>query len=103
MAASTSNISLARSRTLRSNTLGSLKPLFAAPPQTAAGPSNISLFLTSLWLLDLDLRDDWPDITVLSLSTKDAKKRIQCVEWALYQLFEIWDPDDARHVNVPDF
>jgi hypothetical protein len=66
------------------------------------GPSNLTLFLTNLRLLDLDLRRDWPGISALTFSTKDSqqnqKKRIQCVEWALFQLFALWDPEEARNV-----
>jgi hypothetical protein len=62
----------------------------------------VSLFLTNLRLLDLDLRPDWPDINPLTFTAKDVaqgqKKRIQCVEWALYQLFCLWDPEEARNV-----
>lgn len=93
---------ISNSRTLRSNTIGSLKPPSAAAPQpvAGAGPSNITLFLTNLRLLDLDLRDDWPGITAVALSAKDARKRIQYVEWALYQLFVLWDPEDTRYVSL---
>lgn len=81
---------------------GGLKPLLLVQ-QHVAGPSYISLFLTNLKLLDLDQRDDWPDITAVTFSTKDAqqnqKKRIQCVEWALYRLFEIWDPEETHFVR----
>ena len=101
--ASTSNSSLARSRSLRGGAASTLKPIITSTPQIPAGPTNITLFLTNLRLLDFDLRDDWPDITALAFSTKDSqqnqKKRIQCVEWALYQLFALWDPEETR--NVP--
>lgn len=78
----------------------------AAPPRhqaaVAPSPSNISLFLTNLHLLDLDLLPDWPGINTLTFTNKDAtqgqKKRVQCVEWALYQLFALWDPEEARNV-----
>ncbi|AEO66561.1 uncharacterized protein THITE_2114710 [Thermothielavioides terrestris NRRL 8126] len=70
-------------------------------------PSNISLFLTNLRLLDLDLRPDWPDINAHTFSAKDAaqgqKKRIQSVEWALYHLFALLDPDEARSKLQPFF
>jgi hypothetical protein len=63
----------------------------------------VSLFLTNLRLLDLDQRTDWPGITPVTFTTKDSqqniKKRIQCVEWALFRLFEIWDPEEAREVR----
>ena len=101
MASSITNSSLTRSRSLRGTT-NILKPIATTTPQAPNGPSNITLFLTNLRLLDLDLRDDWPDITALTFSTKDSqqnqKKRIQSVEWALYQLFAIWDPEETRNV-----
>ncbi|KAK8176020.1 HAUS augmin-like complex subunit 6 N-terminus-domain-containing protein [Phyllosticta citrichinensis] len=57
--------------------------------------SSPELLVTNLRLLDLDLLDDWPQITVQTFTTRDAaqnqSKRVNCVEWALYRLFEIWD------------
>jgi hypothetical protein len=68
----------------------------------ATSPSNVSLFLRNLQLLDLDLLPDWPGLNLLTFTNKDAtqgqKKRVQCVEWALYQLFALWDPEEARNV-----
>ncbi|KAF2196079.1 hypothetical protein GQ43DRAFT_476641 [Delitschia confertaspora ATCC 74209] len=62
-------------------------------------PSNVKLLVTNLRLLDLDLKEDWPGITVQTFSTRHAeqnqKKRIECVEWALFRLFEIWDPQET--------
>ncbi|GAB1319247.1 HAUS augmin-like complex subunit 6 N-terminus-domain-containing protein [Madurella fahalii] len=79
-------------------------------PQLAVSPtgvSNVSLFLTNLRLLDLDLHPDWPGINGLTFTAKDAaqgqKKRIQCVEWALYHLFTLWDPEEARNKLRPFF
>lgn len=73
----------------------------------ASHVSNISLFLTNLRLLDLDLLPDWPNINTATFSVKDAaqgqKKRIQCVEWALYQLFNLWDPEETRNKLKPFF
>ncbi|KAH8680548.1 HAUS augmin-like complex subunit 6 N-terminus-domain-containing protein [Xylariales sp. PMI_506] len=89
------------------------KPAGAAPPPSAASaaapiPSNtshVSLFLTNLRLLDLDLEHDWPDITPATFSARDAaggqKKRIHCVEWALYHLFILWDDNEARNKLKP--
>lgn len=66
--------------------------------------SNVALFLTNLRLLDLDLLPDWPDIAALTFTNLDPahgqKKRIQCVEWALYRLFGLWDPDETQNVRV---
>jgi hypothetical protein len=105
MLSSTSNSSLARARSQRSN---SLKPSSLNPSTTPApgpGPANVTLFLTNLRLLELDLRDDWPDITAVTFSTsakqENQKKRIQCVEWALYNLFALWDSEETRNVRSP--
>jgi hypothetical protein len=65
-------------------------------------PSNVKLFVTNLRLLDLDLRRDWPGITVQTFSSKNAdqKQRIGGVEWALYRLFELWDPDETSQARI---
>ena len=101
--ASVTSTTLGRSRSLRVPG-NDVKPTSTTNPQNTAGPSNMALFLTNLRLLDLDLWDDWPDITALTFSTKDAqqnqKKRIQCVEWAIYRLFAIWDPEETRNVCI---
>ncbi|KAJ2978343.1 hypothetical protein NUW58_g7527 [Xylaria curta] len=111
MSSYASNSSLARTRSLRT----SAKPTLTAPqtstssinksPQVPTCTSNVLLFLTNSRLLDLDLEPDWPDITPTTFSSKDAvggqKKRIQCVEWALYQLFSLWDHDDAHNKLRP--
>lgn len=89
-------------------------PLAAAQLGTAAAASNVqlpstttsrTLFLTNLRLLDLDQEEDWPDITPATFSSKDAvggqKKRIQAVEWALYQLFNLWDPEETQNKLRP--
>lgn len=72
--------------------------------QAASSASNVATFLTNLRLLDLDLQPDWPEINTLTFNNKDAsqgqKKRIQCVEWALYQLFSLWDPEETRNVSA---
>lgn len=100
------NPSVARSRSLR---VPAKAPLTAPQPtptttsaQIPSSTSNLALFLTNLRLLDLDLEPDWPDITLATFSTKDAvggqKKRIQSVEWALYQLFTLWDYNETQNV-----
>lgn len=67
--------------------------------------SHLSLFLTNLRLLDLDRADDWPEITHLTFSTRDGaggqKKRIQATEWALYHLFQLWDPEETQNKIRP--
>ena len=65
--------------------------------------STISLFLANLRLLDLDLRDDWLNITNDTFDTRtvqqDLKRRVASVEWSLYLLFEIYDPATTREVS----
>ncbi|KAI2781197.1 HAUS augmin-like complex subunit 6 N-terminus-domain-containing protein [Daldinia loculata] len=105
------NPSVARSRSLR---VPAKAPLTAPQPtptttsaQIPSSTSNLALFLTNLRLLDLDLEPDWPDITLATFSTKDAvggqKKRIQSVEWALYQLFTLWDYNETQNKLRPFF
>ncbi|KAI7914540.1 hypothetical protein M9X92_008955 [Pyricularia oryzae] len=75
-------------------------------PSSTSSP-NVSLFLTNLRLLDLDSLPDWPDINPLTFTNKDLaqgqKKRIQSVEWALYQLFDLWDAEETRNKLKPFF
>jgi hypothetical protein len=74
-----------------------------AKPQSSASAvsSDVKLFVTNLRLLDLDLRNDWPGITVQTFSAKNAdqRQRIGGSEWALFRLFEIWDPDETAQVR----
>ncbi|RDA96163.1 hypothetical protein CP533_1675 [Ophiocordyceps camponoti-saundersi (nom. inval.)] len=74
-------------------------------PAQPTGKSSLSLFLTNLRLLDLDLLPDWPDIShqTFAASTQSQKRRVQCVEWALFHLFFLWDPDEASNKLKPYF
>ena len=65
-------------------------------------PSDAKLFVTNLRLLDLDTFPDWPNLTVQTFSSKNAdqKQRIGGVEWALFRLFEIWDPVETSQVGL---
>lgn len=78
----------------------SKQPAASAPTQAAP---SISLLLTNLHLLDLDRRDDWPSVTAQTFTSKNTlqneKTRIQCVEWAFYRLFELWDPVETKDVR----
>lgn len=105
MSTNINNSSLLRTRSLKlpTNTLKPAALVSSSGASVQAGPSNVALFLTNLRLLDLDLRDDWPEITAVTFSNKDQKKRIQSVEWALYQLFALWDPEETRQVFWPFF
>lgn len=95
---------LSRTRSTRAHVAGAptkLDVINNASPTTLSTTSNVALFLTNLRLLDLDLLPDWPGISSLTFSARDAaqgqRKRIQSVEWALYQLFVLWDAEDARN------
>jgi hypothetical protein len=74
-------------------------------PTKASFVDNGDLFATNLRLLNLDQLEDWPGISNKTFFTKDAqqnqKQRIRCTEWALYRLFDIWDPEDTRNVFIP--
>ncbi|KUI68301.1 hypothetical protein VM1G_04607 [Cytospora mali] len=115
--AATQNSLLSRTRSTRLNAANSTKSIATSATDVPALPakhstllttaSNVSIFLTNLRLLDLDLLPDWPDINPLTFTNKDLaqgqKKRIQCVEWALFQLFWLWDPEEARNKLQPFF
>ncbi|KAK3323769.1 HAUS augmin-like complex subunit 6 N-terminus-domain-containing protein [Cercophora scortea] len=105
--ANTSKPMQSSARAISSSTTSSVTSSAPPPTATATASSNISLFLTNLRLLDLDLHPDWPGINSLTFGTKDVaqgqKKRIQSVEWALYHLFTLWDPDEARNKLRPFF
>ena len=100
------------------------RPLSAASsvtaPSTTSGPTHkrnasvrtgfkptssnaVSLFVTNLRLLDLDLLPDWPNITVSSFTNQDARTKIKCVEYALYQLFKLYDPATTAEKLQPFF
>lgn len=70
-------------------------------PLDWAAPSHLIVFIRNLKLLQLDKRDDWPNITLraLSPSSQNQRQRIRLVEWALYYLFTIWDPEHAQNVR----
>ncbi|OCL03199.1 hypothetical protein AOQ84DRAFT_157239 [Glonium stellatum] len=92
--APTATVNLARSLSLKTT---------SAPTK----PSNVTLFITNLRLVDLDLRPDWPSITSQTFATQNAqqnqKNRIRCAEWALFRLFELWDAEETRDKLQPFF
>ncbi|OCK73968.1 hypothetical protein K432DRAFT_430290 [Lepidopterella palustris CBS 459.81] len=102
MSRSTSTSSVAPSTTVNLSRSLSLKST-SQPTK----PSNVTLFLTNLRLLDLDLQPDWPSITTQTFATQNAqqnqKNRIRCVEWALVRLFELWDVEEMRDKLQPFF
>ena len=77
----------------------------ASPPSqiSAQVPPELTLFIRNLRFLDLDLLPDWPVITSQTFRpSKDAHLkqtgRVQCAEWALYRLFELWDANQTKTV-----
>ncbi|KAK3696856.1 hypothetical protein LTR37_017762 [Vermiconidia calcicola] len=68
-----------------------------------SGSTVISLFVTNLRLLNLDLLPDWPNITTSSFSNHDARTRMKCTEYALYQLFRLYDPATTADKLQPFF
>lgn len=69
-------------------------------PLDWSAPSHLTVFIRNLKLLRLDQREDWPDITLRSLSpsSQNQRQRIRLVEWALFYLFTIWDPEGTQIV-----
>ncbi|KAK2740738.1 hypothetical protein FQN57_005970 [Myotisia sp. PD_48] len=67
--------------------------------------SPSSVFIGNLKLLQFDLRADWPGILpeTLSGNQHNTKRRIQAVEWSLYQLFMIWNADLTQNKLQPYF
>ncbi|KAF4957660.1 hypothetical protein FSARC_11216, partial [Fusarium sarcochroum] len=83
-------------------------PAPAPAPHVHHGPSALSIFLTNLNLLDLDQHPDWPGIRTETFvtggtSAQGQKKRVQCVEWVLFQLFALWDPEETKKKLKPFF
>ncbi|KAF7575610.1 hypothetical protein PtrM4_072340 [Pyrenophora tritici-repentis] len=79
----------------------SVKTVTKPQPVNSISVSDIKIFVTNLRLLDFDLRQDWPGITVQTFSGKNAdqRQRIGGTEWALFRLFEIWDPNETAQVR----
>ena len=99
MSRSTSQVSTATTNTSsHGRTLPTKINTKAQPPPSIV--SDVKLFVTNLRLLDFDLRNDWPGITVQTFSAKNAdqRQRISGTEWALFRLFEIWDPNETAQV-----
>ncbi|KAL2875699.1 hypothetical protein SGCOL_009010 [Colletotrichum sp. CLE4] len=103
MATLPANSLLARSRQPRPGpsikTLSA--PIHASISTSTAPTTNASLFLTNLRLLDFPSFPDWPDFDAQTFSVQ--KRRIHCVEWTLYQLFVLWDPEETRNKLQPFF
>lgn len=74
---------------------------------TTTRPPSISLLLRHIRLLDLDRLADYPHDLPQTFTAKphvsNQKRRVQCTEWVLYQLFVLWDPDTARNKLRPFF
>ncbi|KAL4783083.1 HAUS augmin-like complex subunit 6 N-terminus-domain-containing protein [Aspergillus varians] len=70
------------------------------PPQ-----SSHTVLIRNLQLLELNKREDWPGITLrtLSPSSQNQRQRIKAVEWILYRLVALWDPETARDKLRPFF
>ncbi|KAH7324748.1 HAUS augmin-like complex subunit 6 N-terminus-domain-containing protein [Stachybotrys elegans] len=115
---SSSRLQQSRPRLGRPQVANTTKPLQAQQPSGVFNPSpsnpgtvsSLSVFLTSLKLLDLDLLPDWPGISAQTFATtgpaaatQGHKKRVQCVEWALFQLFSLWDPEETKTRLKPFF
>ncbi|CAG8071863.1 unnamed protein product [Penicillium salamii] len=74
-------------------------------PLNWQGPSHLEIFCKNLKLLQLDQLEGWPGISLraLSPSSQNQRQRIRRVEWALYQLYVLWDPEGAQNKLRPFF
>lgn len=81
----------------------STRPPSRQKPLPWSAPSNIIIFVRNLQLLHLHHYEDWPNVTVrtLSPSSHNQRQRVKAVEWALYHLCAIWDPDITQDVCCP--
>lgn len=66
--------------------------------------SAIDCFVLNLHILGFDRKPGWPSITVKTLTAEDdtPETRIHrhgCVEWALYNLFSLWNPAETTKVG----
>ncbi|KAJ5173673.1 uncharacterized protein N7500_001604 [Penicillium coprophilum] len=64
-------------------------------------PSHLDVFIRNLNLLRLDQREDWPGVSLRTLTptSQNQRHRTRLIEWSLYHLFTIWDPEVSQ--NVP--
>jgi hypothetical protein len=72
-------------------------------PKTSNWPpqSSHTVLIRNLQLLELDQLEDWPGVTprTFSPSSQNQRQRIKAVEWILYRLVALWDPETARDVG----
>ena len=89
---------------MSTNTRLKAGPKAADAAEQWLGRSHLSSFIRCLHLLDLDLLEDWPGITVQTLSTRSAtqglQQRVKAVEWSLFRLFELYDAQLTRDVGA---
>ncbi|RMZ85088.1 hypothetical protein DV738_g104, partial [Chaetothyriales sp. CBS 135597] len=71
------------------------------------GRRHIATFIRSLHLLDLDLLEDWPGLSEHTFTPRalqqNLQQRVKAVEWALFRLFELFSPTEARDKLRPFF
>ncbi|OQE34887.1 hypothetical protein PENCOP_c015G03233 [Penicillium coprophilum] len=68
-------------------------------------PSHLDVFIRNLNLLRLDQREDWPGISLRTLTptSQNQRQRTRLIEWSLYHLYTIWDPEGAQNKLRPFF
>ncbi|CBF70010.1 hypothetical protein AN6187.2 [Aspergillus nidulans FGSC A4] len=70
------------------------------PPQ-----SFHTVLIRNLQLLELDQLEDWPGITPRTLlpTSQNQRQRVKAIEWILFRLVALWDPETARDKLRPFF
>ena len=68
------------------------------------GRTNLSTYVKILHLLEIDLLQDWPNLSVQTFSTRSPNQnlqyRVKAVEWSLFRLLELYDPQTTRDVGL---
>ncbi|KAK5111683.1 hypothetical protein LTR62_004789 [Meristemomyces frigidus] len=80
------------------------RTLSTIKPTNSLKSPIVTLFLTNLRLLDFDLLPDWPNISASTLlGNNDTRARIRGTEYALYQLFRLYDALSTSEKLQPFF
>ena len=76
-------------------------PVPRSKPPSWPAPGHIQIFINNLRLLEFDRYADAPNLSLrtFSSSQQNQRQRIKAVEWALYRLFALWDPEGTNSVR----
>jgi len=49
--------------------------------------------------MDLDQTHDWPGLNQKTFRSANHTHRVRIAEWIMFQLFDKWDPEEAKFVR----